>query len=93
MYGLELNVFSYWWIVPVIMMVLCVLSMRGSRCSMMCGLGSRGFGCRGTRDPDSAMEILKRRYASGEIKRDEYEETKRALTESPEAMKGQGRTV
>ncbi len=29
--------------------------------------------------PDSAMEILKRRYAAGEITREEYEEKKRGI--------------
>ena len=34
---------------------------------------------RNTTTGDSALDILKRRYASGEITREEYEEKKRAL--------------
>ncbi len=33
-----------------------------------------------TRTSDSALDILKRRYASGEINREEYEEKKKALS-------------
>ena len=83
MYASQLCGFSWWWIfVPIIMMILCFFMMRGRRGSMMCGFGSRALGCLQTEVPDSAIDILNKRYAAGEINRDEYEEKKRTLTES-----------
>jgi len=82
MYGLELGDFSFWWIVPIFMIILCFLMMRGRRGSMMCGLGSIDIDSKQTRTSDSAMDILDKRYASGEINKVEYEEKKRTLTES-----------
>jgi uncharacterized membrane protein len=52
---------DYWWIFPLIMMVICFLFMRG-RC--MCGHRSHDKDHDGS---ESAGEILDRRYASGEI--------------------------
>ena len=49
---------------------------------MMCGSGRRDFGNHQSRGSDSAIEILDKRYASGEINKDEYEEKKRTLTKS-----------
>jgi uncharacterized membrane protein len=40
----------------------------------MCGWGSYGFG-------ESAMDVLNKRYAKGEIDQEEYEERKRTLTQ------------
>ena len=82
MYGSELSIFSFWWIVPIFMMILCFLMMRGRRGSMMCGFGPRSSDNQQAGSSDSAMEILDRRYASGEIDKDEYEEKKRTLTGS-----------
>jgi putative membrane protein len=83
MYASQLYGFSLWWIlVPIIMMILCFFMMRGRRGSMMCGFGSRALDCLRTKVPDSAIDILDKRYAAGEINRDEYEEKKKTLTES-----------
>ncbi len=41
--------------------------------------GSRGAALTTSRD-DPAMEILRKRYASGEITKEEYEEAKKALS-------------
>jgi uncharacterized membrane protein len=84
MYGSVLTNFSFWWIVPILMMILCFLMMRGRRGSMMCGFGSRGIDNQQTRVLDSAIDILNKRYASGEINKEEYEEIKRTLTEPTE---------
>ncbi|CAB5139797.1 hypothetical protein D3OALGA1CA_3797 [Olavius algarvensis associated proteobacterium Delta 3] len=84
MYGSELGNFSFWWIVPIVMIVLCFFMMRGRRGSMMCGFGPCDIDNRQTRDSDPAIEILDKRYASGEIDKEEYEEKKRTLTDSDE---------
>jgi uncharacterized membrane protein len=82
MYGSEFSDFSFWWIVPIFMMILCFLMMRRRKGSMMCGFGSSDIDSKKTRTSDSAIDILDKRYASGEINKQEYEEKKRTLTES-----------
>lgn len=81
MYGTELCTFSIWWIVPVVMMILCFFMIRGRRRTMMMS----GFGCFGrdrrqAKGAESSIDILDRRYASGDIDKTEYEEKKRTLT-------------
>ena len=49
---------------------------------MMCCFGRRKMDNHQTMGSDSAIEILDKRYAAGEINKEEYEEKKRALTES-----------
>ena len=82
MYASEITWNSYWWIFPIVMMILCFLMMRRNRGTRMCCFGPRGIDDRRPRDTDSAVEILDKRYASGEIDKAEYEEKKRALTDS-----------
>jgi len=78
MYGSEITWSSYWWIFPIVMMILCFFMMRSKRRFGMC--------CFGPRDSDSAIEILEKRYASGEIDKSEYEEKKRTLTDSTDPI-------
>jgi putative membrane protein len=72
--------FGYWWIFPLLMIVLCIFLMRGRMGSMMCGQGHRGKDRHGEDAGGSALDILKKRYARGEIGEQEYEEKKRTLT-------------
>ena len=67
MFGYEFCA-GYWWIFPLVMIVLCFVFMRGCMGRRMCGWCS-----------DSVLEILDRRYAKGEIDRDEYDEKKSEL--------------
>ena len=48
----------------------------------MCGFGPWRIDRQQTRIPDSAIDILNKRYAAGEINKEEYEEKKRTLTKS-----------
>ena len=71
MYSSELSTFSFWWLIPIGIMILCFLMMRGRRGTMMCGFGSRDIDGIQTRDSDTAIDILNKHYASGEIDRAE----------------------
>ena len=79
MCGSEFCDFSYWWIFPLVMMILCLLVMRGRRGSMICGFGSRKTGGNKISNSNSAVEILDKRYALGEIDKEEYEKKKSVL--------------
>jgi len=82
MYGSELTCTSFWWIVPLVMMFMCFLMMRKRWGSRMCGFGSRDVGNYQAKGSDTAKEILDKRYAAGEINKDEYEEIKKTITHS-----------
>jgi uncharacterized membrane protein len=79
MYGSEFSGTSFWWIVPLVMMIFCFFMMRKRRGSLMCGFGSRDLGSYSSRGSDTAEEILDKRYASGAINKDEYEEIKKTI--------------
>jgi putative membrane protein len=68
---------GWWWIFPFLMIALCFLMAR--RGSTLCGLGFRGAESQSLNPLDSAMEILDKRYALGEINQEEYEAKKGAL--------------
>ena len=82
MTGSDTFFFSFWWVFPLLMFILCIFMMRGKKAPMMCGFGSRDTGNREINISDSALDILDKRYASGEIDKEEYKERKRTLTES-----------
>ena len=79
MFGSEFCEFSLWWIFPLVMIIFCIFMMRGRMGSIMCGHGSHEGDSRKTIDSESAFDILDKRYATGEINREEYEEKKRDL--------------
>ena len=55
---------------------------------MMCGFGSRDKDRYHISTSDSATDTLDKRYASGEIDKEEYEEKKSVLRQVPETEKG-----
>ncbi len=65
---------GYWWIFPLVMIAICVFFMMRGCNKMMCGFGNFYDSER------SALEILNKRYARGDIDQKEYEEKKRKLT-------------
>ncbi len=69
-YGGIWNGFHWWWIIPIAMMVLCFIMMRG------CFVGRS----RSRHVAETAREILDKRYALGEISKQEYEEKKRDIS-------------
>jgi putative membrane protein len=87
MLGSEFYNFPYWLLFPIVMIILCFLVMRGRRGAMMCGFGSRGTDNHKITDSNSAIEILDKRYALGEINKEEYEEKRSVLRQVPETEK------
>jgi len=72
--------FEWWWIFPLLMITLCFFMRRGKRGSMMCGFNSRREDNQRLRRSDSAKDLLDKRYALGEISKEEYEERKRDIS-------------
>ena len=68
--------YGWGWFMPIIMIVFWGLVIWGI-VALIRGL-STGDSSRST-PADSALEILKRRYARGEITKQEYEDTKKDL--------------
>lgn len=90
MYGSEFTGTNFWWIVPFVMMIICCLMMRrrrGSRGSMMRGFGACGTGNYPSKGSDTAKAILDKRYASGALSKDEYEEIKKTIVRSTKDTK------
>ena len=73
--------FSFWWLFPGLMMGLCLLFMvRGRKGNGMCCFGPRRKKSQVVSSSDSAMEILDKQYATGQIDEKEYEKKKIILT-------------
>ncbi|MBT8350357.1 MAG: SHOCT domain-containing protein [Deltaproteobacteria bacterium] len=80
MYCSEFFNSSWWWIWPVLMIAMCFFMMKKWRGPMMCGWSRQYKGRLNSNASDSAMDILNKRYAAGEIDKLEYEEKKGTLT-------------
>jgi putative membrane protein len=79
-FGWEPWNWGFWWICPLfmfIMIIVCIFMMRRSSCTPF-GHFMREVSGRPSA-VDSAGEILKNRYALGEITKKEYEEMKRDI--------------
>ena len=73
--------FNYWWLIPLILMCLCVFGSRG--CCARRGQRYGYFLGRNTEpDTGSSLDILSRRYARGEIDEEEYHRKSKAITQS-----------
>lgn len=75
--------FQWMWIFPLIGLSVMLLMVylifgRGGFRSPCGGWNARGGGP-GEEKPDSSLEILKRRYAKGEITKEEYQGMKKDL--------------
>ena len=70
--------FGWWWFMPIFMIIFWGLVIWGV-VALVRGLsGSRGSDSAPS-TTDSALDILKRRYARGDISKEEYEEKKKDL--------------
>ena len=76
--------YSFWWIFPILMMLVCFLMMWGKRSSSICGFNARGKSDKRINASDSAADILDKRYALGKLTKEEYEEKRRTLTKEKE---------
>ncbi len=70
--------FGWWWLMPIFMILFWGLVIWGI-VALVRGLsGSRGSNSTPPMT-DSALEVLKKRYARGEINKEEYDEKKHDL--------------
>ena len=79
MNGWETETFSFWWIFPLAMCILCFLMMRGKKIARLCTFGSAEGNDTSENGSDSAIEILDKRYALGEINKEEYQAMKKNI--------------
>ena len=68
--------FSWWWFMPIFFILFWGLVILGIVALVRNLSGSRGSD---SSRADSALEVLKKRYARGEIDKEEYEEKKKDI--------------
>jgi len=68
--------FSWMWLMPIFFILFWGLVIWGIVTLVRGRSGPRGSG---SSEADSALEVLKKRYARGEINKEEYEEKKKDL--------------
>ena len=69
---------GFWWILPVLVIGVCLFMLWART---RCGWRGCMTGWRNLQASNSALDILNKRYARGEIGKSEYEEKKKALTQ------------
>ena len=67
--------FEIWWIIPIVMMFIMMFMMMSRRGGFGPWQDSGGHD-RESRKSETALEIVKKRYASGEITKEEFEQMK-----------------
>ncbi|TET13227.1 MAG: SHOCT domain-containing protein [Dehalococcoidia bacterium] len=70
--------FGWWWLMPILMVLFSILVIWAV-VALVRGVGQPSSSDSGSSRPDSALEVLKQRYARGEIGKEEYEEKKKDL--------------
>ena len=74
--------FGWWWVIPIgiiAMMALCFFMMRRHIGCAPCGPSVHAADRLGRTSQESAKEILDKRYARGEIGKEEYEQKKKDI--------------
>ena len=84
MFGSESFCFSFWWLIPILMIGLCIFMLRGRRGGMMCGFGSGDSDDYLRGRNGAALGILAERFARGDIDEMEYKTRKATLTGTKE---------
>ena len=64
---------GYWWILPIVMIIFCYFFMRGCGATRLCGFN------RNSSSEDTALHILRKRFATGELDEKEFKEKKKVL--------------